>query len=392
MAIRGKYFLNLLVLSCFLAVMCIFSGGCGDQRLAGVFGTKRKLAHMDQDDAGSGRRIGGILPAVLESAGLHEKWTAAVPMGRATEIQRVFYHNARVFVVTNRNVLWALDGNKGTILWSCELADHEPSCSMPSYFRDRMLFVMGNDLVEVRQTDGRLMFPDGRISLSFPVSTSAVRSDTMVLVGGADKRFYCLSLPDGVPIWQSACHSEPSGVIGIDKEHVYYACRNNVIYGCRIDRREVVWQTKAAGLITGVVVDGGRCYVPSADTALYGFSGLDGSNLWPKYLAGGTLSELPVLTADSIYQPIWQSGLVCLNRKSGTRRWELPGGKALLAENDNVSYVMSLNGELTIMNNLTGHAELSFLVKDLDMYASNTEDELIFLANMDGTVVALMPN
>ena len=108
-------------------------------------------------------------------------------------------------------------------------------------------------------------------------------------------------------------------------------------------------------------------------------------------LAGGSLAELPVLTADAVYQPIQHTALLCLNRQDGSLRWELEDGYQLLAVKNSVSYVISLDKELTLLNNQTGERTLSFYLPNVDLFAQNNEDAMIFLATSSGKVLALKP-
>ncbi len=144
-----------------------------------------------------------------------------------------------------------------------------------------------------------------------------------------------------------------------------------------------------------MIVDNNQCFLPSADTNLYCFDPQRGRTLW-RYMAGGSLEELPVLTEKAIYQPVAHKSLVCLERQpndpAGKLRWELPEGYCLLAENGPVSYCMTLQKELTVMSNVTGKSLLSFYVPNMDLYARNNEDALIFLASTSGSIVTLAPN
>ena len=116
--------------------------------------------------------------------------------------------------------------------------------------------------------------------------------------------------------------------------------------------------------------------------------------MW-KYLAGGPLVEAPVLTERFAYQGVKMSSLLCMDRRpntdQGAVKWELPSGYCMLAENGSISYAMTLNKELTLMNNDTGKRIISFYVPDMDLYVRNNEDTLIFLADKEGTILSLRP-
>jgi len=344
-----------------------------------------------ETSAADGQHVAGIRLEMLRKAGLRLNWPLQLPMGRAQTIKKIFYHNGQLYVINDHNRLYALDADNGIIIWSCDLALPRFSCSAVKYYQDSLLFVLGNTFVQVRETDGKIL---KRMELDFPVSTSIARNADQLFVGSTNNRFYALRFSDGIPLWQSLCPDEPLGVVAIYQDKIFFAARDNVLYVSKTDQRQLVWKAQTAGLLAGVLVDNQQCFLPSADTALYCFEPDTGTELW-KYLAGGSLAEMPTLTRTAIYQPIQHSALVCLERypdsPNGKVRWELPDGYCLLAENGSVSYVMTLNKELTLMNNITGKRIMSFYVPRMNLYARNGETALIFLASREGTIVALKP-
>lgn len=386
-----------------LSLLCILSGcrsknqprstpvqGAPD-RSPGTVGTSTQIESPHIMETTGAARIAGISLDTLEKSNLHGLWSIHLPMGRATEIEQFFYHNGQLFVLTDDNVLSAYDGATGSPHWSQTLASPKISCSPAQFYKDRLLFMAGRTFVEIRQ-DGTIL---QNIDVKFPVTTSAARSNDKFFVGSSNRRFYALRLRDGVRLWQNFCNDIPIGNITLTSEMVYFVTRDNMLYVSTTDERNLVWKFQAEGPVSGVIVDNNQCLLPSSDTNLYCFHPRRGDILW-KYMAGGCLEELPVLTETAIYQPVAHKSLVCLERRPndpmGKSRWELPDGYCLLAENDNLSYCMTLRKELTVMSNATGKAIISFYVPNMDLYARNNENALIFMASKSGSIVALAPN
>jgi len=337
-------------------------------------------------------RIAGISLETLKKADLHHVWSLRLAMGRANEIRQFFYHNGQLFILTDDNMLYAFDGAKGTSNWATSLATAKQPCSEVQFYQDRLLFMLGRTYVEVRQSDGQIL---KTMDVKYPISTSAARSDDKLFVGSTNRKFYALKLKDGVDIWQNVCQDVPIGNIILTTNNVYFVTRNNMLYVSAQNERELIWKFEAQGPVPGLLVDGNQCFLPSQDTNLYCLDPRKGTVLW-KFMAGGSLEELPVLTEKAIYQSVAHKSLVCLERQpnnpAGKLRWELPNGLCLLAENGAVSYCMTLQKELTLMSNITGKALLSFYVPNMDLYARNNEDALIFLASKSGSLVVLAPN
>jgi len=332
----------------------------------------------------------GVSAELLDKAGLRNKWTVSqATMGAG--IKRIFYHNGRLLVLDKQNHLHALDGSNGLLLWSVKLAEAHPSCSEPEYYKDRMLFVIGNSIVEVREKDGEIT---ERMALEFPAGTTAARSDEYVFVGSTNGRFYCLRLRDRIVFWSSVQASEPTGRVRVSNNKVYFTDKGGNIYVSSVGQRTLLWSASTAGETPGPVIVDDRCYLASSDTALCCFAADTGQGMW-KYLAGGALIDVPVVTKQFVYQPVEQKSLLCLERNpggnNGTLRWELANGQCLLAENGDVSYAMTYGGELAVMDNNAGARKVSFYVPGVNLFARNDEDTTIFMASDKGDITAIVP-
>ena len=382
-AFGGKYLSFLFVI--ILLSMAVFPTGC---RLP-----SRKPHDISiESNSTDSKRIAGTPLEIFKKAGLHVQWRISLPMGRGAYIKGIFYHNGRLFILDDHNKLYALDGEKGIIKHSIVLADPQQMCSHPEFYQNRLIFVVGNTIVQVQETDLRIM---QKTQLNFAPSTNAARSADKIFIGSDDGRFYALRLDDGIVLWQSVQPAEPTGIVTVNDDYVYFACKDGTIYVSKTDRRELIWKFATAGQVPGVLIDNGQCFLPSTDTALYCLEPKTRKLLW-KYYTGGALTELPVLTEQFVYQTVAQSSLLCLDRKSksktGTVRWELDDGCSFLSQNGHLCYAMTLDRELTVMNNLTGKRILSLHVPDMELYASNNKDNLIFMADKSGTILAIKPD
>jgi len=337
------------------------------------------------------RRVGGILLETLRKAKLELAWRSSLPMGRAQQLKEIFYHNERLYALNDHNRLYALDGTKGTILWTVENLSSAHSSHLPvAYYQDTMLLVFGNTLYQIHERDGRV-WPEGCLEFDFPVATNVARSGERLFVGSRNNRFYCLRVGDMVPLWQSACPAPPTGTVAVDGDKVYFVCEDGVLYVSPLEERSLAWHKRTAGQVCGVVVDGGQCYLPSSDTALYCLDPNTGTALWPAHLAGGSLVELPTLTAESVYQPVRYGPLLCIDRQNGSLRWELKNGRSMLAENGRTTYALTWDKELVLMDNVSGSRMMSFYVPEMDLHVRNKDDQMIFLASEEGTILALKP-
>ncbi len=327
-----------------------------------------------------------VLTAVLEKAALKVVWQTQFPRQKGEVFERFFVHSGNIYALTKDNILLAVDAAEGTFKWSSKLATSEPFCSEPFYYQGKMLFVLGQRIVEVLEQDGRILM---KMDVDFSPSTNAVRNDELLFVGCLEKRLYAIRLADKVRIWQSVFSTQPLGRLAILDDKVYVGCEDGSFYVSRTETRELVWKLDTAGQLTGAVIAGDECYVPSMDTALYCLDAGSGKALRPKYRAGGSLAVLPIVTETAIYQPIEHKSLLCLNRNDGTVRWELNDGESFLAEGKDITYCVSLDNEVVLMSNVTGKKVLAFQVPGVTLYAPNSESSRVYLGTVGGNVICL---
>ena len=80
-----------------------------------------------------------IPPAMLKEANLRQAWSAQLPLGTDRSVKRIFYHNGQLYVLNDHNLLYALDGSNGGIIWSQQLPAPLAICSDPQYYQDNIL-------------------------------------------------------------------------------------------------------------------------------------------------------------------------------------------------------------------------------------------------------------
>lgn len=331
-------------------------------------------------------RVGGILVEKLNQANLQLKWTAVTPLGRAKGIRQLFYHHGQLFVISDHNQLCAYEGATGILRWSAYLGDASVACSEPTFYGDNLLFVVGAKVTEIRGSDGNIELT---VNLPFKPTTTMARSKDCLFVGGDDNWFNAIRLVDSVPVWRATASAPCWGTVAVANNYVYFTRMDGTIQVSNTNSRSLVWQARAAGRCAGVTVNNGQCLVASSDTALYSFDPNTGVLQW-KYLAGGSLSEMPALTTGAIYQPVDGRSLVCLNR-DGKLRWDLPMGWHFLAEKEATTYIMTTDNQLTVMNNTDGTRKLAFYVPNMRYFAENVENSMIYMATADGHILALAP-
>ncbi len=395
-------FSSLKPLIALLLAAIIFSG-CG--------GPVSKLLNLEPKVDTAALNLLTISNTKLSRAGLHEEWNLPIiALGANQQINQFFYWKGILFAIDNYCNLYAIDGHSGMPLWSQPLSQTQTHCSAPGFYQDNMLFAVGRMIIEIR-SDGKII---NKQKLNFSPSTTVARNKHSYFLGSNDKRFYCLGIGDGVKSWQNISPDTPTGHVQIhsepiDKsitdtfsgepivpfEKVFYTDRSGGVHASLSRKREIVWSKETSGVAPGIIVNNNQCFMPSSDTILYCYKSSDGELLW-RYMANAPLSQMPTVSSKYIYQSVGHNSLVCLNRKSNRRDgnivWNLKNGKSMLAEHGSSCYAITHDNELSVIDNQTGRHKISFYLPGVEISASNTEDNMIFLATRRGTIVALKPD
>jgi len=370
-----------LILIVAAVIIGLTAGGC----LTGS-GNFEPAADLQNQD------ISDIPMIVLEKSSLRQVWpTIQLPLGRDRILKRIFYNNGSIYALSDRNQLFALDAETGNLLWSRQLPAPLAVCSEVNFYENDLLLVISDTMLHIRHTDGEVLLEQ---KFKFAVTTNAARTALAYFAGGNDNNFYCLDFADGTTNWRNVCQAKPTGRVAVDVNKVFFVTEDHKLYVSNTDRRNRLWQHQAFGRLVGVVVDERFCYLPSGDTVLYCFDKVLGDLQW-KYLAGGVLAELPVVTESGVYQYVEQKSLLCLEQQAdsvnGKLRWELDRGRSLLSENGDISYCLTLDNEIAVMDNITRKAIKRFFVPGVDLFVQNDVDSRIILASAEGRVLVLGP-
>ena len=333
--------------------------------------------------------VAGIPLEILDKADLRVQWFFAdLPLDRADRLVQMFIHRDQLFVLNNLGKLYALDTQTGAINWTRSLSGTPVSAVPVSVFDDHLILLVGNTCYQVRLNNGSVAH---QTTFDFDVTTSVARWQDRLFLGARNKRFYCVRLADRVAVWQSVCPAPPLGTVAIDRDRVYFVTRDNTLYVSSAQNRELLWKAHAVDQLTGVFIDRNQCFMPSYDTALYCLEARTGKLLW-KFLAGGRLTQLPVLAEEFVYQPIEHGGLVCLNRSDGSVLWQLKGGKSYLTHNGPTTYAVTHDRTLAIMDQPSARRLASFYRHNFSLYAPSPHDPTLLLATAGGDILALRPD
>ncbi len=372
-------------------VMLFAVSGCG-------YFQQKQVATDDQEIR--------LSPDILDQLGLSERWIIKSLGGSNTTIKNVEKSGNNLLVFNSDSALYCINMVTGGVKWEVRFPQKFGNLAQLSFYKNRVLIALSNNIFEINIDSGS---QTNHWELSFTPTTSVARDEECMFVGATDDRFYCLQLPLLTDNWKSLQSQQPKGDIWLDTRkqegetvgNVYFTCDNGTMYAAKYDERKLIWTLKSTGDIPGSLFDKDQCFMPSTDTALYCVNSQTGGLFW-KYLSGGKMYEVPSVTGRYVYQPVLGKSLVCLERYpdghvpgDGSDRlipkvvWELNRGTQFLCESNSKVFAVNDAGQMVIMNNATGNKELAVYLPNVDVYYSNTQDDLLILANKSGDIMVL---
>jgi len=250
------------------------------------------------------------------------------------------------FFSQSKNIVWALDGDTGGLLWHFDGATSQ-------YIEGGVLsggvFVIGNSDGNVYALDAesgavRWIFETGHrvwatplivsdvvyigsldrhlyaLSLSngeerwrFPAegvpaegafaSTPALRDDTL-FIGAFDDHLYAIDAHTGEERWHFAGENWFWGSPVVYNDTIYAADVNGNVYAVNIETGKQIWrQSLNASVRAGLALteDGSKLFVGSQEGALYALDTADGFSLWSVESEGQVLST-PVVHGSVVYE------------------------------------------------------------------------------------------
>jgi outer membrane protein assembly factor BamB len=245
------------------------------------------------------------------------------------------------FLSRARNVVWALDRDAGSLLWSFDAAAGQ-------YIEGGALgggiFVIGNsdgnvyaldaesgtlqwtfetghrvwatplivsDTVYVGSMDRHLYalnLSDGRVRWDFH-STGAFASapalrDAILYIGAFDHQLYAIDAESGTETWRFSSENWFWGSPAVHGDTVYASDVEGNVYAVNAETGEQIWHTpldasvRAGPALNG---DGSQLFVGSQDGELYALDTADGFVMWSRESEGQVLSK-PVVDESVVYE------------------------------------------------------------------------------------------
>ncbi len=333
-----------------------------------------------------------VSPQLLDRVGLEMGWQVNLPMKGTEKTARMYSFGKYLYVLSSKNYIYCIDKEKQAFRFGLQLAVRGLPICEPCYYDGQLWFMVGNELVVLDPKAGAISKKKRLKSAGRSVVCGMARNKKYLYVPGSDKRLHALAIEGLWQMFMVAAEdgSQITSAVADDKFVVFATESGNVtrVMSAEPMRR---WQYDVLGKITApLVMDGEWIYVSSRNAKLCKLGINRGKAGWEdSFHAGTPLKKSVVVGKDVVYQPAGDKGLYAVDKETGKAVWHAAGGVDLLVEIGSKAYVYAKPGVLVAMDNASGKQLYSVNFGDVDKYAVNTAEELLYVADDGGRVMCI---
>jgi hypothetical protein len=329
---------------------------------------------------------------LIDEAGWTRNWQMSLPLKSDEKISQLALVGSRLFVITDTNVLFYIDREKGRVRSSSKLSASQLPVCRPAYYEDKFWFIVGSEMLVFDPVIGEFPVRERFPQIGNSADCGLARNNDYVYISGSTNRIHAINA-DG--FWQqfTATADNDSPIVSLlaTDEIVVFATRTGNVVGMAPNKAEKLWQYDVTGEIKGqLVLDGESVYVGSFDSKLYKLRLSDGKLLWNSpFHSGAPIQDSFSVGRDMVYLDNPLNGLYGVDKKTGTAVWQVPTGEGMICETPQKAYVFASPGILKVMDNQTGKELYSINASSVERYVTNTTDAVMYLADSKGQLMSV---
>lgn len=329
---------------------------------------------------------------LIRQAGWTPNWQLNLPVKTNEQIDRVFIDGAYLYALTDTNVLFCMDREKGKTLYAVTLCQPElPLCS-PIFYQGRLGFIAGSEFHVFDPSNGVVDAAEAIDQVGNIFSCGVSRNTDYIYITGSDRRLHAISV-DGY--WQafmaSADNDSPINSVKATDTIVIFSSQAGNVVGMNPREAQKYWQFDITGEIKApLAIDEKYVYVAGMDAKLFKLGKQSGTMAWDlPFHSGAPLRDEPVLGAKAVYVYNDLNGLYAVDKATGKSIWNLATGRDAICEAENKAFVFARPGVLKVMDNTTGDELYSVNFSEVERYAINTVDSVMYLGDASGRLMSV---
>lgn len=347
----------------------------------------------------------------LDPENFRRVWMNILPVDNGDWINRIHVERNLVFVATPNNVFYVLDKPTGVLKYFRYVNGGGRQVGTP--------VVMTNYIVYPGQSNLEVYKPNGEFVKSIPVgftisSDAAARGDEVYFgadLAGGELADVDVSVDYRPVRWRLMTFGEIRGAPALYNDVIFVGSGDGGVRAVNPDRT-ASWALKGDvyntdGHVFGdIVADESGVYAASNSGRLVCIDRNSGTLKW-QYIAPAALVTGPVVTATSVYQYVPGIGLAALDKSDliavdpdgrrkmetqiRTPRWISSDAVQFVAEDALFTYIRTVTGELWALDHQTGQVRYRGNGVHFAALATNVNDNIIYAAMRDGVVYAIRP-
>jgi len=363
---------------------------------------------------------GVIPPEALAEVDLQYYWEIDLgPDDGGEKITSIWLLDEKLYCLTDRNRLVAVDAATGVRKWSYEIT-RKPTDTVflpPAHFDDIHVSrkthgipemmgwkeppleppfdaVMLNTVYHMVMLD-RVTGAEWRhVPLKFPANCGGCSDGRYYFTGATGGRYHAIALNEAIEAWSLSTDSMITSPPAYHNGRLFVASEDHHLYSAEVGTRgKQVWrQTLDASVVGQLHVDSRGCFVPCLDNRLYAFDAMSGTTLWDPFVCAGPLSQGVQAGEDTLFQYADRDGLYAINVANGRKRWHMPSAKPSLVAGiiGGMAYVRDTDAdELRIVDELLGTITHTIDVDRDVLFARNALMPAVYIATPDGRVFCI---
>lgn len=333
-----------------------------------------------------------VSPALIQEAGWVQNWQMNLPVKQGEKIDKIGVLGPYLFVLTDSNVLFCLDREKGKVRSTSQLSSSRLPVHEPFYYDEKFWFMVGNNMLVFDPAVGNVTSQEKFRQVGSSAESGLARNESYIYISGSDNRLHAINV-DGY--WQQfiATADNDSAIVSIvaTDDIVVFATLAGNIVGMATDKAQKLWQFDVTGQIKArIALEGDSVYVGSFDSKLYKLGLNSGMLLWNSpFHSGAPIRDPFTVGKDVVYLYNALNGLYGVNKETGRPVWHVPSGEGMICETDQKGFVFALPGVLKVVSNSNGKELYSVNFSSVQRYARNTIDPVMYLADLQGRIMSI---
>ena len=334
---------------------------------------------------------GAVAPLVandiLREAGLGQAWQVKLALKEGERVEKLMLLGDNVYALTSDNYLFAVNRTTGEPAFGQQLATAGFPVLEPQLCENKLVVVAGNRILQIDTSLGTIARTQ---VVDYTVVCPAVQNDTYFYVAETGRRVHAIGLASNALSFEAAAGNDsmPTSLAATNDDVVFTTDKGNVVSVSATEPKRL-WQFDAADTITAQIVrDNNDVYAASWDTNLYRLNASTGKRIW-QYQLGGKLKHAPSVTSSRVYQYVAGRGVTAIDKQTGLPLWTADDGVGLLAQMSGRTYLITDKQTIGVIDNATHKRLYTINVAKASLYAANTIDGKIYVADKMGRVACI---